>query len=603
MAKIFHFNWQSHTLNLSNFAFYTFFCVAILSFTQSANASDAIAPEASSGIHDEQTKIAYGQQFMAVTANSYATQAAYNILSKGGSAIDAAISAQLVLGLVEPQSSGIGGGAFILHWNKQLQQLQHFDGRETAPAAVNTNHFVNPDGKPLAFFDAVIGGYSVGVPGIIAALELAHKEQGKLPWASLFEEAITLSKEGFIVSKRLNQLSGWLAQGKYNIANDSSNKVLADYLLDQGKPRQIGSRLKNPLYAETLNIIAKGGSQAFYNGEIATAIVKAVKISNSPGKLSLEDLQDYRPIANQGICSPLNAFTLCGSPAPSSGPLSVIQQLLMINHTPELSALSASSPSFYHRLIEASKLSFADRNRYISDPNFSRFAHKNLVDGDYLQQRSQQINLLQASKDLAEPGKLPFKQSYLSADALELPSTSHLSIVDSDGNAVSMTSSIETAFGSRIMVKGFILNNQLSDFSFLPEVNNRLVANRIEPGKRPRSSMSPMIVFKDGKVNLLIGSPGGARIINYMTKTLAQHLLLSTPLEQAINSPHISNLNKTESRIEDSVQGKSIAKQLARLGHDIELKPQTSGIHAIQILSSGMLGIADTRREGAAKGR
>ncbi|MCK5881363.1 MAG: gamma-glutamyltransferase, partial [Sinobacterium sp.] len=376
----------------------------------------------------------------------------------------------------------------------------------------------------------------------------------------------------------------------------------SSYLLRHGKPRPIGSLLKNPEYAKTLKSIAAQGSKVFYRGDIATAIVEAVHSSSNPGELSLSDLSDYKAIENDAVCQTLNNYKLCGAPAPSSGAISIIQQLIMLNNTPQLVSLSATSPSFYHRLVEAEKLSFADRNQYIADPLFTEQHSDDLLDVQYLKSRSQDINLLRASKEIATAGIINDELSYTSAHSLELPSTSHLSIIDSEGNAVSMTSSIETAFGSRVMVKGFILNNQLTDFSFIPKQGDSWVANRIEPGKRPRSSMSPMIIFKDDKLNLLIGSPGGARIISYVSKTLAQHLLLGMPLEQAINTPHVSNLNKTSSTIENTQSGKLLATQLNKLGHVSTLKPQTSGIHAIKVVPSGYIGIADKRREGAAQG-
>ncbi|MCK5880479.1 MAG: gamma-glutamyltransferase [Sinobacterium sp.] len=600
MGKILNTNGQPNTL--SSIKQFTL-SACLIALSTFAIATDSIAPEASSGTHTKQAKIAHGHQFMAVTANKYATQAAYNILDKGGSAIDAAIAAQLVLGLVEPQSSGIGGGGFIVHWDEKEQQVQHFDGRETAPSRVDSNHFINKQDKPIEFFDAVIGGYSVGTPGLVAALELAHKKHGKLPWATLFDEAIQLSQQGFIVSKRLNLLSQQISQGKYNLAKDASHQNLANYLLYKGKARPVGSILKNPEYAKTLQLIAQHGSRAFYQGSIADAMVEAVENSSNPGLLNLDDLKDYNAIQNDAVCQTLRNYKLCGAPAPSSGAISIIQQLIMLDNTPQLAGLGATSPSFYHRLIESAKLSFADRNQFIADPNFTSQDSEALLDISYLKHRSKNINLLRASKDTATAGDINKELGFISAQSLELPSTTHLSIIDSVGNAVSMTSSIETAFGSRIMVKGFILNNQLTDFSFIPKQGNALVANRIEAGKRPRSSMAPMIIFKDNKLNLLIGSPGGARIISYMSKVLAQHLLLDMPLEQAINTPHVSNLNKTHSTVENSTSGKQLALQLNKLGHKTTLKAQTSGIHAIQVQASGYTGIADTRREGAAQGQ
>jgi gamma-glutamyltranspeptidase/glutathione hydrolase len=592
MGKIQFTHRQSHPLSfwLKQSLCLGFISLSTLSFAE-------IAPESASGFKPISQATSRSQ--MVVSANNYATDTAVAILNRGGTAVDAAIAAQLVLGLVEPQSSGIGGGGFLLHWQAEQQKLSSFDGRETAPEAVVSTHFLDNSDKPMGFFDAVVGGHSVGTPGLLAMLEQAHTRYGKLPWAELFQPAISLAEQGFLVSPRLHHS---LTAQKQRPNNLNSGDFYTLFYTAKGDAVATGTALKNPAYGKTLRAIAAGGSIAFYQGEIAQHIVDSVQ--NAPrhkGKLSLNDLSNYRSDEKAALCKTVETYTLCGPPPPSAGPLAVIQQLSILAQLPYSQGIAYNSTAFYHRFIESSKMAIADRNRYIADPDFVKIPIKQLLSDDYLQQRSQQVPLLRASKGQAKAGQIANNHN-VDSQSPELPSTTHLSIVDSAGNIVSLTSSIEMAFGSQLMVGGFLLNNQLTDFSFIPEnTEETLVANRIEAKKRPRSSMSPMIVFKNKQPVLVIGSPGGSRIINYVAQVLFQHLYLDTPLVQAISSSHVTNLNGVTEVEQGRSDSKALQKNLGALGHQVKLSAQTSGLHIIRISPTGLEGVADPRREGTAR--
>lgn len=580
----------------STIGFLIFLFVSTLT-PQAALAIDAEwAPEAASGISTSKTVLA--RQAMAVTANPHATQAATAMLRQGGSAIDAAIAAQVVLGLVEPQSSGIGGGAFLLHWDAGDSELIAYDGRETAPQLVDAKLFMLNE-QPMNFFDAVVGGRSVGTPGLLKMLAKAHRQQGKLAWSQLFAPAIQLAEEGFLLSPRLFTLLDWITTLDKPL-DDSTFK--AHFYNSQGRPLAIGTRLKNPQYAASLRLIAKQGGKAFYQGKLAQQIVDSVnKHPDNPGHLSLKDLSNYQAIARQALCRPFYQYRVCGAPPPSSG-ASTLLAILGILELQEIDKVAPHSADFIHLFSEASKLAFADRNTYIADPDFGVVPTKQLIAERYLQQRSQKIKL-QRSLGKAQPGQPAIATSLIESDSPELPSTSHLSIIDKEGNIVSMTSSIETAFGSRVMVGGFLLNNQLTDFSFSPnDQQGKRVANRVEPGKRPRSSMAPTIVF-DRKMNpvLIIGSPGGSRIINYVARVIIETLVYGISAEQSISGSHIVNMNR-DLEIEPAGFKKDILNELERRGHTIKQRSQTSGIHAIWIDNKQLHGVADPRREGSAEG-
>lgn len=551
-------------------------------------------PEIASG--RTEIKAASASSYMAVTANPHASAAAVSMLAKGGTAVDAAIAAQLVLGLVEPQSSGIGGGAFMLSYRAGEKKLFSYDGRETAPAAVDENYFMRGH-KPRGFFEAVIGGYSVGVPGVMRLLEMAHRRDGKLPWDTLFQPAITLSESGFAISPRLFKLAN-------EMPRVAARPAISAYLFgDDGEPLPVGHILKNPAYAKTLKTLAKRGSKPFYEGDIAEAIVQAVRTDpENPGVMTRKDMADYKAKVREPVCSEFLTYEICGAPPPSSGGTTVGAILGMLQQFP-LDKYDVGSAELTHLFVEASELAFADRNTYAADSDFVTVPTKGLVARDYLAQRAQLISPKKAQR--ATPGTPEkFSEKRHRADSPEMPNTSHLSIVDQYGNAVSMTTSIETGFGSRLLVKGFLLNNQLTDFSFVPrDAEKQRVANRVQPGKRPRSSMSPTMVFnQDGSLRLIVGSPGGSRIIDYTARTILYHLAKGMPIAEAI---HAGNIGAIGYRVEVEPETLSDAelKKLQALGHKVVRKELNSGIHGIALIGGKLQGGADTRREGSALGQ
>ncbi|MCH7555165.1 MAG: gamma-glutamyltransferase [Proteobacteria bacterium] len=486
-----------------------------------------------------QTAQAQGARQMIAAANPYAAQAGLDMLARGGSAVDAAIAAQMVLNLVEPQSSGIGGGGFMLSYDARDGSVVAYDGRETAPAAATPRLFLDSDGAPLKFFDAVIGGRAVGVPGLLAMLELAHERHGKLPWAVLFEPAIILAEQGFSLSPRLHKLIGEARDvGRYATARSY-------FFTADGLPKPVGARLANPVFAATLRAIAARGARAFYAGDIAADMVAAVRgASDNPGLMTLADLAAYDAKPREPVCARYRQWRVCGMGPPSSGGVTTLQILGLLEGF-DLAALAPGSLAAVHLISEASRLAFADRARYLADDDFQPVPVRGLLDRGYLASRAAAIDP-DFSMGRASPGEPPFRNGGLGADdpGGEGFSTSHIAVVDSDGSAVSMTSSIESAFGSRIMVRGFLLNNQLTDFSFRPDIDGVAVANRVEAGKRPRSSMAPTLVFDgDGRLRLSIGSPGGSRIIGYVTQSLIALLDWRLELRTAIALPHHVNRN------------------------------------------------------------
>lgn len=534
------------------------------------------------------------QPFMVATANPYATQAGYKVLQKGGNAIDAAVAIQMVLALVEPQSSGIGGGAFLLYWDNTKKELTTFDGRETAPQAATETLFLDKDGKPLDWWEALAGGRSVGVPGVIALLEKVHKRYGKLTWASLFEEAITLSKKGFIVSEQLHL-------AVKNKANPALGRYDAawSYFYPQGKPIQKGSLLTNKPLAETLSRIAHLGASAFYKGDIALDIVATVQnAKDNPGLLTIADMMHYKAKERPPVCAPYKSYTICGMGPPTSGGMTVIQILSLLKHT-NITDYPFFSKESIHLFTQASRLAYADRNLYMADNDFVKVPVNGLINQEYLKERAK---LIKVEKDMGEAQAGEIDDKFIKANSPEQPSTTHFSIIDSYGNAISMTSTVEMAFGSTLMVRGFLLNNQLTDFSFIPEKNNEKVANRVQGSKRPRSSMSPMMIFnQDNELIMIIGSPGGSRIISYVAKTIIAVLDWKLDIQTAIDSPHFINRNNiTELEANTSLVG--FQKDLEEMGHQIEITPLYSGLHGIVIKENTLKGGADHRREGMVKG-
>jgi len=536
---------------------------------------------------------------MVSTANAHASKAAYDILKAGGSAVDAAIAAQLVLGLVEPQSSGIGGGAFMLHWSEANRKIDAYDGREKAPALATEKLFLQADGTKMPFMEAVVGGRAVGVPGVVALMAKAYKDHGKLPWPRLFRSAILLAEEGFKVSPRLNSL---IARNKLLLSQKNTREYFYEEVADNKaklQPLPVGYLLKNPAYAEVLKLIAKNGAKAFYQGPVAKAIVTAVNTHPNKGVLSEKDMQQYQAKKREALCGPYRDYTVCGMPPPTSGGIAVLQ-ILGILEPFKLDRLRPNSAMAVHLISEASKLAFADRNFFVGDSDFVDVPVKGLLSRSYLLKRASLINPAM-TKTKAKPGfpaRLRTTNQITSPDQ-SLPSTSHLSIVDSEGNVVSMTTSIEGPFGSHLMVRGFMLNNQLTDFSFVPDADGRKVANRVAGNKRPRSSMSPTIILdNNGDFYAAIGSPGGSRIIGYVAQTIIALIDWGLPMQKAVALPHIINRNGITD-LEQATGLEKIAPELEKLGHKIRIRPLTSGLQGIVKTSQGSLeGGADPRREG-----
>ena len=559
-----------------------------------------VTPEAGSGYSVKPGWTA--KKFMVAAANPLAVDAGYRMLKQGGSAIDAAIAVQMVLTLVEPQSSGIGGGAFLLHFDGR--QVRAFDGRETAPASATEKLFLDAAGKPIPFFDAVVGGRSVGVPGVLRMLELAHRRYGKLPWRTLFAPAIALAESGFTVSPRLAML---LKEETY-LKKDAT---AAAYFYDgSGQPWPAGHLLKNPALARTLRQIAEGGADAFYEGRIAQDIAnKVAHHSTNPGGMTTADLAGYRAKVRAPVCSGYRIWMVCGMPPPSSGGIAVAQMLGILERT-NLSTLKpddgAWNPQAVHLFTEAGRLAYADRNRYVADTDFVPLpgnSYAPLLDKTYLAQRAALIG--ERSMGHAEAGVPRDWQLAWGNDASpELPSTSHMSIVDADGHAVAMTTTIENAFGSRLMVDGFLLNNELTDFSAVAEDEHGPVANRVQPGKRPRSTMAPTLVFdQSNRLVLAIGSPGGSSIVNYVMKVLIGTLDWGLDMQRAIDLPNVGSRNGP-TELEKGRVSPALISALHVRGHTMLVEEQTSGLHGIMRTPSGdaWFGGADPRREGIARG-
>ena len=542
---------------------------------------------------------ATAQSYMVAAANPLAVAAGVEMLREGGSAIDAMVATQMVLNLVEPQSSGIGGGAFLVYHDVATGETITLDGRETAPMTATPALFLQATGEPMGFWDAVVGGRSVGTPGTLALMETAHARFGTLPWDRLFEPAIALAEDGFEVSPRLSGMLGGDAGERLR-----TFATARDYFFPGGEPLQAGDTLQNPDFAATLRLIAAEGSAPFYTGEIAADIVATVQAADpNPGLLAMDDLAAYRVIERAPVCQDYRGYSVCGMGPPSSGALTVGQILGLLGHF-DLPSLSADNPLAWHLIAEASKLAFADRGLYMADSDFVTVPVDGLLDPRYLTARAQRIALTAAMATPAAPGNPPFPEALPRAPdrSQEQPGTSHVSIVDAAGNAVSLTTTIESAWGSNLMVRGFLLNNELTDFSFVAEENGLMVANRVEPGKRPRSSMSPSIVFDpDGAVHLVVGSPGGSRIIGYVAQTIVAVLDWDMDIQSAINLPRIVNRNGPVD-LEEGTAAEAFAGFLEARGHAVNVRGLTSGLHGIQITDDGLEGGADPRREGIALG-
>ncbi len=537
------------------------------------------------------------KRHMVAAANPLAADAGLAMLRGGGSAIDAAIAVQMVLALVEPQSSGLGGGAFIVHYDAGAKTTTTYDGRETAPEAAKPERFLGADGKPLPFRLAVAGGLSVGAPGVLRALELAHKAHGKLAWTGLFQPAIDLARQGFAVSPRL---SAALAEEKA-LRDDPAAR--AYFYAPDGTAWPAGHVLKNPALAGTLDAIARGGADAFYRGPLAQRIAATVRgAAKNPGDLTAADIAAYQAKERPAVCGPYRVWTVCGMGPPSSGGLTVLQILGAVQRF-DLKAMKPMSAEAVHVIAEAMRLAYADRGLYMADGDFVKVPVKGLIDPAYLAERAKLIAPGKAM-DKAVPGEPPGREARLwGRDASpELPSTSHIVVVDAAGNAVSMTTTIEDAFGARLMVDGFLLNNELTDFSFSPTDNGKPVANRVEGRKRPRSSMSPTLVFdRDGKLVLALGSPGGSAIINYVAKALIGVLDWGLDIQAAIDLPNFGSRGGA-TELEKGTSAEALRPALEAIGHKVAVLPFVSGLQGIVLGPAGLSGGADPRREGVARG-
>ncbi len=552
------------------------------------------APEPATGRTAK--KPVYASRFMVVAANPHAVRAGLEILRGGGSAADAVIAVQLVLNLVEPQSSGIGGGAFALYWHARSRKLVTYDGRETAPQAATDDLFRDGTGKLLPYRTAVRTGRAVGVPGTVALLWRLHKTHGRLPWVRLFQPAIRLAEQGFKVSPRLHGL----LRDAFFLRRRAATR--AYFFTAAGQPLPVGFLRNNPAFAATLRLIAKQGPNGFYRGGVARDIAAAVRAAQPwPGVLTEADIARYAVVARRPVCAPYRRWRVCGMGPPSSGGLAVAQILGQLARF-DLGKLRRQAAS-YHFLIEASRRAFADRNRYVADPKFAPVPVRRMLDPAYLRRRARSIDPARAG-GRATPGRFPVKKGALPGRgrSLEIPATSHISIVDGDGNGISMTTTIEAGFGSGIMVRGFLLNNELTDFSFRAARAGGPVANRVEGGKRPRSSMAPTMVFdQKGRLVMVTGSPGGSRIIGYVAGSIIAVLDWKLNAQAATDLPRVLSRNGP-AEVEKGAPT-ALIEALRALGHKVRLARMTSGLHIIRRLPDGRLeGGADPRREGIALG-
>ncbi|MFN3861735.1 MAG: gamma-glutamyltransferase family protein [Roseateles sp.] len=548
---------------------------------------------------------AAAQRFVVTAANPLAAQAGLEMLRAGGSAMDAAIAVQLVLGLVEPQSSGIAGGAFLLHWDGR--EVQALDGRETAPAAATPALFLKGDGKPMAMREAVLSGLSTGTPGVPALLAEGHRRHGKLPWARLFEPAIRLAEQGFAISPRLHEL----AANEPALRDDPQAGPY--FFAADGQAKPVGTRLKNPAYAAVLRRVAEQGVKAFYEGAVAEDIVRRVRNHARPGLLAPADLAGYRALQRPPLCNEWRAYRICGLGPPTSGHLTLMQILGLLDTQPAARSAPGLTVDWLHAYAESAKLAFADRAQFIADPAFVTAPGGDwlmLLAPAYLSQRGALIGeRAMARAEAGEPAAV--RQAWApQAEQLER-GTSHISVVDAQGHAVAMTTSIESAFGNRVMsdggtglAGGFMLNNQLTDFSLNPTgADGRPVANRVEAHKRPRSSMAPTLVFDpEGRLVMVAGSPGGPVIIHYVAKVLTGALAWGLPLQQAVDLPNFGHFNSGALFVErDALAAEALAALRGR-GHVLVETDLTSGLQVLMRVKDGWVGGADPRREGIVLG-
>jgi gamma-glutamyltranspeptidase/glutathione hydrolase len=557
------------------------------------------------GLAAQQTGPVRASTQLVVSANPHASAAGLAILRAGGGAVDAAIAVQLVLTLVEPQSSGIGGGAFMLFYaapgDGREGGITAYEGRETAPAAATPDMFLGANGRPEPFNNVGVGGLAVGVPGALRMLEAAHREHGRLPWAQLFAPAIELAENGFEVSPRL---FGLLNGFKRFARGDDFRRYFYDA---SGEPRPVGYLLKNPEYAAALKVLAAGGAEPLHTGELAAAIAEEVRNNNvRAGRMTREDLAAYEPHVAAPLCTAYRSWRVCGPQLPSSGGVTTQQVLGMLAQF-RLPDIRTQPAQAIHLFAEANRLAFADRNFYLGDPQFVPAPVAGLLDPSYLRARAALIDPKKALATISAGEPLPAAAWELApGTASERPSTSHFSIVDRYGDGVAMTTSVQGAFGSQLMVGGFILNNQLTDFDYVPTVGGKPVANRIEGGKRPLSSMSPTMLLDDrGRLRLLVGSPGGTRIIGFVAQSIVGIVDWNLDVQQAVAAPHFL-AEEGPIELEEGTAITAHEEALEALGHNVAVNDLNSGLHAIAVEHTRrgrvLYGGVDPRREGAALG-
>jgi len=554
------------------------------------------APEMATGMNYKSS--ASGQNMMVVSAHPLATRAGYDILKKGGSAADAAIAVQLVLGMVEPQSSGLGGGGFALYYDAQSKQLVTLDGRETAPSNVGKHLFMGAEGRPLRFYDASIGGRAVGTPGLLRMMEKLHQWYGKVAWGDLFPPAIEVSEKGFTVSDRLHRQ---LLKERGRFEADVDAKLY--FYPDVNNPLRVGDVLSNQAYASTLKKIAMNGADYFYEGALAQDVVAKVRdLPKNRGALSVEDMAGYKAKEREAVCGNYRSYKVCSMGQPSSGGLTLLMMLGILDHF-DLRSLGATNPESWHLISEASRLAFADRNQYMADPDFVKTPNLDLLDGTYLKIRAESISsegaLLEVTAGV--PPNWSEEQKNAPDDSIKPPGTTHITIVDGEGSIISMTSSIENSFGARLMVNGFLLNNQLTDFSFKPyDKEGNLVANSVLGNKRPRSSMAPTIIFDaSGNPVMALGSAGGSRIIGFVLQRIIAVLDWDMDIQSALDMPSILHRGN---KLEVETIGLDYAEPLKNLGHPISVGEMNSGLTAIHFADGQIYGAADPRRDGTAMG-
>jgi gamma-glutamyltranspeptidase / glutathione hydrolase len=557
-----------------------------------AAAEVMVQPEETTAVAERTSVTA--EDFMVAAAHPLAAEVGYEVLAAGGSAADAAVAVQVMLNLVEPQSSGLGGGGFVLYWNAALGTLETFDARERAPLAADEGYWLGEDGEPVEFWDAVVGGRSVGVPGTPMLLEALHAAYGRLPWPVLIAPTIAAAEAGFPISQRLADAIPEARE------LDRFDTTRAYFFEEDGSPKAEGTILRNPEFAATLRLFADQGAAPFYTGAIARDIVAAVQTEENTGILTLEDLATYEVVVREPVCIDYREHEVCGMGPPSSGGLTVGQILGMLEGF-DLGEMGEGIEA-RHLFVEASRLAFADRGLYMADADFVDMPG-GLLDRDYLAQRAELIGQ-DATMGVAEAGEPPWEDAMRLAPDRPRPreGTTHFVIVDRYGDMVSATTTIESGFGSRVMTNGFLLNNELTDFARAPEENGAPVANRVEGGKRPRSSMAPTIVLRDGEPVLLTGSPGGANIIPYTAASIIAILDWDMDPQEAIDLPHVLNRNGPTD-VEEGEGAEETAEALRELGHEVNIANLNSGLHVIVVGEDGTLtGAADKRREGLVLG-